>query len=92
MRLTTSTMINCRHLARFPDAAWDSIPELPKAAVSLLSADFVHSTSKVRWGVSAAETLLHCCVSSAVALAACVGNAHAWLQRLSVCSIVNVRW
>lgn len=33
---------------RFPDAAWDSIPEFPKAAVRVLSEGFVHSTSKVR--------------------------------------------
>lgn len=33
---------------RFPGAAWDSIPDLPKSAISLLSETFTHSTSKVR--------------------------------------------
>jgi 23S rRNA (adenine(2503)-C(2))-methyltransferase len=37
-----------KHLTRFPDAAWDSIPAgFPKAAVSVLEKDFVRTTSKV---------------------------------------------
>ena len=46
------TQVTCgmcagRHLMRFPDAAWDSIPDLPKNAINLLSETFTHSTSKV---------------------------------------------
>jgi hypothetical protein len=42
---------------RFPGAAWDSIPDLPKNAISLLSETFTHSTSKVRCCEHCAETV-----------------------------------
>jgi hypothetical protein len=47
MQPTMGMCACCRHLMRFPDAAWDSIPDLPKNAISLLSEAFTHSTSKV---------------------------------------------
>lgn len=37
----------CRHLAKHPQAQWEDIPNLPKAAVQLLTDQFVHLTSSV---------------------------------------------
>ena len=37
----------CRYLLKHADADWADVPELPKAAVELLSRDFVRCTSRV---------------------------------------------
>lgn len=37
----------CRHLLRNPDAGWDSVPDLPRAATQLLDSQFTRSTSRL---------------------------------------------
>ena len=37
----------CRYLLKHPGAGWGDVPELPKAAVQVLSGDFVICTSRV---------------------------------------------
>ena len=36
-----------RYLARHPRAAWEDVPNLPKAAVQLLNEEFAHLTTSV---------------------------------------------
>ena len=47
IQLLCQARVCCRHLAKHPTTAWKDIPNLPKAAVTLLHEKFAHLTTSV---------------------------------------------